>query len=89
MSTALAWQREGLDWPHRETSRFVEAGGLRWHVQQMGRGPVALLIHGTGASTHSWRGLLPLLARRCRVVGRHSAHAAQAQSVAAGVAQVG
>jgi len=68
VSTALAWQREGLDWPHRETSRFVEAGGLRWHVQQMGRGPVALLIHGTGASTHSWRGLLPLLARRCRVV---------------------
>lgn len=26
-----------------------------------GEGPVLLLLHGTGASIHSWRGLLPLL----------------------------
>ena len=68
MSPTLAWVREGLQWPHREASRFVEAGGLRWHVQQMGAGPVALLIHGTGASTHSWRGLMPLLAPHFTVV---------------------
>lgn len=68
MSPTLAWAREGLQWPHREASRFVEAGGLRWHVQQMGAGPVALLIHGTGASTHSWRGLMPLLAPHFTVV---------------------
>lgn len=49
-------------WPHREASRFVAAGGLRWHVQIMGAGPVLLLLHGTGAATHSWRGLAPLLA---------------------------
>ena len=36
-------------------SRFVEAAGLRWHVQILGNGPTLLLVHGTGASTHSWR----------------------------------
>ena len=44
-------------------SRFVAAGGIRWHVQQTGSGPPLLLLHGTGASTHSWRELLPILAR--------------------------
>ena len=68
MSASLVWERDGRDWPHAEASRFVDAGGLRWHVQRMGAGPVALLIHGTGASTHSWRGLMPLLARRFSVV---------------------
>ena len=68
MSSSLNWEREGRRWPHRDASRFVQAGGLRWHVQQMGSGPVALLIHGTGASVHSWRGLMPLLARRYTVV---------------------
>lgn len=62
------WQTDGQDWPNREASRFVEAGGLRWHVQVAGTGPVALLLHGTGASTHSFRDLLPLLARRFTVV---------------------
>lgn len=64
----LNWGREGFDWPHREASSFVHAGGLRWHVQCMGEGPVALLIHGTGAATHSWRGVMPLLARHFTVV---------------------
>lgn len=49
-------------WPHHEWSRFVDAGGLRWHVQQTGSGPAVLLVHGTGASTHTWRELLPVLA---------------------------
>lgn len=62
------WERDGRDWPNREASRFVHAGGLRWHVQVMGEGPVILLIHGTGAATHSWRGLLPLLAPRFKVI---------------------
>jgi magnesium chelatase accessory protein len=68
MSGALVWENEGKDWPHRESSRFVKAGGLRWHVQTAGRGPVMLLLHGTGASTHSWRGLLPLLVQHFTVV---------------------
>jgi magnesium chelatase accessory protein len=62
-------RRAGLrDWPNRESSRFVRAGGFSWHVQEMGSGPVLLLLHGTGASTHSWRALAPALATRFRVV---------------------
>jgi len=66
----LDWERDGWDWPHREHSRFVEAGGsgIRWHVQVMGSGPVLFLLHGTGASTHSFRALMPTLARSYTVV---------------------
>jgi magnesium chelatase accessory protein len=68
MPDAPRWDHEGRDWPNRDASRFVEAGGLRWHVQIMGHGPVLLLLHGTGAATHSWRDLAPLLARHFTVV---------------------
>lgn len=63
-----AWSIEGRDWPHRQHSRFVERGGLRWHVQIIGSGPPLLLLHGTGASGHSFRDLMPLLAGRFTVV---------------------
>ncbi len=63
MTRAPDWQTDGKDWPNRACSRFVEAGGYRWHVQRAGKGPGVLLLHGTGASTHSWKGLFPLLAR--------------------------
>jgi magnesium chelatase accessory protein len=56
------WERRARDWPHRTASRFVSAGGIEWHVQVMGNGPWALLLHGTGASTHSFRDLAPALA---------------------------
>ena len=68
MPDAPSWDREGLDWPNRAASQFVRAGGLRWHVQVMGTGPVLLLVHGTGAATHSWRDLAPRLARHFTVV---------------------
>jgi len=72
MDPILIFERLAPDWPNREASRFVRAGGLKWHVQEMGPGtegaPVILLVHGTGAATHSWRGLAPLLARDFRVV---------------------
>lgn len=64
----LSWERDGADWPHRAHSRFLQAGGLHWHVQVAGQGPVLLLLHGTGASSHSMAGLLPLLAPRFMVV---------------------
>ncbi|MBK1696359.1 alpha/beta fold hydrolase BchO [Rhodovibrio salinarum] len=66
--TAPEWAREGADWPNREASRFVEAGGVTWHVQVMGQGPALLLIHGTGAASHSFRDLAPLLAERFTVI---------------------
>jgi magnesium chelatase accessory protein len=55
-------------WPNHEFSRVVEAGGIRWHVQLAGSGPALLLLHGTGASTHSWRALFPLLSRHFTLV---------------------
>lgn len=66
--SGLVWDRDGAEWPNRDSSGFVEAAGLRWHVQRMGKGPLLLLIHGTGAATHSWRGLLPLLAQHFSVI---------------------
>jgi len=68
MHNRLIWDRHGHDWPNRQASRFVHAGGLTWHVQIAGSGPVLLLVHGTGAATHSWAGLFPLLARDFTVV---------------------
>jgi magnesium chelatase accessory protein len=50
-----------FDWPLREYSRFFDAAGTCWHVQRMGEGEPLLLIHGTAASTHTWRDLMPLL----------------------------
>jgi len=64
----MDWQAHHHDWPHAERSRFVEAGGVRWHVQQAGhQGPKVLLIHGTGASGHTWRDLLWPLAQHAQV----------------------
>lgn len=68
MAKRLDWQSDGKDWPNRALSRFVEAGGQRWHVQRTGKGEAMLLLHGTGASTHSWSGLLPLLSKQFDVL---------------------
>jgi magnesium chelatase accessory protein len=62
------WSRDGKDWPNRAASRFVRTKTMRWHVQVAGQGPVMLLLHGTGAATHSWRDLLPILAQTYTVV---------------------
>jgi magnesium chelatase accessory protein len=70
VTNAPRWTVEGRDWPNRAASRFVDVGRLHWHVQIMGPddAPVVLLLHGTGAATHSWRDLARLLAARFRVV---------------------
>lgn len=56
------------DWPNRAASRSLPIGALDWHVQVAGRGPTLLLLHGTGASAHSWADLLPVLAATATVV---------------------
>jgi magnesium chelatase accessory protein len=68
MSRELDWAADGATWPHHQASRFVEVDGILFHVQIMGEGPDVLLIHGTGASTHSWRDVMPLLAANHRVI---------------------
>ncbi|WP_438730680.1 alpha/beta fold hydrolase BchO [Parasphingorhabdus sp. DH2-15] len=66
------WQQHKVYWPHAEFSQFVEDGGYSWHVQGIAgpadTAPICLLIHGTGASTHSWRDVMPLLAQHYRVI---------------------
>ena len=62
----MNWEEWRDRWPHAERSRFVDVGPYRWHVQRMGDGPDLLLLHGAGGATHSWRGLMPLLADRYR-----------------------
>ena len=64
----LSFSDAGRDWPNHDASRFVTAAGIRWHVQVSGRGPVLLLLHGTGAATHSWRHLGPILEEHFTVV---------------------
>lgn len=56
------------DWPHRDKSQMIRAGGVDFHVQEWGDGPVILLIHGTGASTHSFAALAPLLANQAKAI---------------------
>ncbi|PKU23666.1 alpha/beta fold hydrolase BchO [Telmatospirillum siberiense] len=68
MRSKPVWDIEGRDWPNRTASTFVKADGLTWHVQILGQGPCLLLLHGTGAATHSWRDLAPLLSRHFTVI---------------------
>lgn len=62
------WDHVGRDWPNRNFSQFIEAGGIRWHFQRMGNGPVVVLLHGAGAATHSWRDLMPMLSEDFDVI---------------------
>lgn len=58
-----------LDWPWRSHGHTLDTGdGLVWHLQRWPApwpgAPSALLLHGTGASGHSFHHLAPRLARR-------------------------
>lgn len=60
--------RDAKDWPHADLSRMILHRPHRWHVQIAGQGPDVLLLHGAGGSAHSFRDLIPLLARDHRVI---------------------
>ncbi|MBT3065815.1 alpha/beta fold hydrolase BchO [Rhodoferax sp. U11-2br] len=64
----MDWEANRKSWPHTSHSRFVTVHGQVWHVQTFGHGPVLLLLHGTGASTHSWRDLVLSLAKHHTVI---------------------
>lgn len=67
-SPAPRWEDLRSRWPNAGASRFVTVGGIAWHLQVAGAGPVLLLVHGTGSASFSWGAVLPLLARRFTVV---------------------
>ena len=64
----MDWRRHKDDWPNAESSYFVSSGKNKWHIQKKGRGLSLLLLHGTGASTHSWDGLFQQLSLSYEVI---------------------
>jgi magnesium chelatase accessory protein len=48
--------------------KYIDADGLNWFVAEMGQGDTVLLVHGTAASVHSWRNVMPLLSDQYHVV---------------------
>jgi pimeloyl-ACP methyl ester carboxylesterase len=52
------------DWA---TSNLLNVDGIEIHYTQEGKGKDVILIHGIGASTYTWRLLIPYLARNFRV----------------------
>ncbi|MEP0964673.1 MAG: alpha/beta fold hydrolase BchO [Roseobacter sp.] len=64
----MNWDRDHKTWPVAPHSRVVSCKPHRWHVQDVGVGPVVLLIHGAGGSTHCWHHLIPTLSKTHRVV---------------------
>jgi magnesium chelatase accessory protein len=64
----MSWAEHQATWPNAQHSRFMQAGGIRWHVHIVGQGPCLLLLHGTGSGNFSWRGLLPALSQHFTVV---------------------
>jgi len=68
MGERMDWSRDLQDWPLNHLSRRIAHRPHLWHVQQTGTGDTILLLHGAGASTHSWRAMIPLLAENHHVV---------------------
>ena len=68
MTSQTAWHAAAKFWPRAETSRFVEVGDIDFHVQVSGAGEDVLLLHGAGASAHSFSGLAARLSKGYRVI---------------------
>ncbi len=61
------WVRRGIGARVEPTSKFTTINGHRVHYKQVGSGPHIILIHGIGASTYTWRFVVPLLADKFTV----------------------
>ena len=68
MTSPAAWHAAAEFWPRAETSRFVQVGNIHFHVQVSGVGEDVLLLHGAGASAHSFAGLAARLSEGYRVI---------------------
>lgn len=64
----MDWERDLPGWSLPDLSTRIVNGPHRWHVQIAGTGPDLLLLPGAGASTHTWRALIPELAKQFRVI---------------------
>jgi len=68
MTSQTAWHAVAEFWPRADTSRFVRVGNIDFHVQVSGAGEDVLLLHGAGASAHSFARLAARLSSRHRVI---------------------
>ena len=68
MTSQTAWHAVAEFWPRAETSRFVRVDNIDFHVQVSGAGDDVLLLHGAGASAHSFSGVAARLSKRYRVI---------------------
>lgn len=50
------------------SSRFISLDGMNVHYRDVGKGEVILLIHGTGASLHTWEKWIDMLSPGYRVI---------------------
>ncbi len=64
----MDWDRDLPGWSLPDLSTRIVNGPHRWHVQITGVGPDILLLPGAGASTHTWRALIPVFAKTHRVI---------------------
>lgn len=48
--------------------RLVAAGAIRFHIHEAGEGPTIALLAGFPQCSYAWRRLMPLLAKRFRVI---------------------
>lgn len=67
MTTKSEFDAVASYWPNADASAFISAGSILWHVQSFPHSdqaaPHLLLLHGTGASTHSWAPIIPFLTK--------------------------
>ncbi len=64
----MDFDRMPPDWPHKAHARMTRVRPHDWCVYEIGTGPDLLLLHGAGASAHSFRHLIPELpGYRCLV----------------------
>jgi pimeloyl-ACP methyl ester carboxylesterase len=66
--TANLNRQEGEKRDGAVESRTADVKGLRLHYLAGGSGPAVVLIHGFAETSHMWRPLIPVLARRFTVV---------------------
>ena len=68
MTSRATWEAVAHLWPRAETSQFVRASEIDFHVQVSGKGDDVLLLHGAGASSHSFANLAASLSADYRVI---------------------
>jgi haloacetate dehalogenase len=54
--------------PDMERGTIIVGGGVRIHFRREGTGPAMVLLHGYPQTSHEWRKVMPILAKRFTVI---------------------